>query len=125
MNVIDPSINFTMEHSDSSVKFLELLVYRANLGFKTVVQSKCTDSNTLLNYKSSHPRHCRDNIPFNLARRVVALTDDEDKAKEQLAALSLKLINAGYPVGLVHSAVQNALSLSSEDLHIRLRMMMS
>ena len=119
MNVIDPSINFTMERSDSSVKFLDVLVYRANSCFETVVQSKCTDSNTLLNYKSSHPRHCRDNIPFNLARRVVALTDDEDKAKEQLAALSLKLINAGYPVGLVHSAVQNALSLSSEDIHIR------
>ena len=116
MNSVDPSINFTMEYSDSQLKFLDVLVYKTDVGFETVVQTKDTDSDTFLNYKSSHPRHCRDNIPFSMARRVKALTDDEDKLKEQMAALSLKLINAGYPEGLVHSAIQNAMALSSDDL---------
>ena len=116
MNAIDPAINFTMQRSNDSIKFLDVLVYKTSMGFKTVVQDKDTDSNTLLNYRSSHPRHCRDGIPFGMARRVKALTDDEEKTKIQLDALSSKLLNAGYPTGLVKCAAQTALSLTSQDL---------
>ena len=51
-----------------------------------------------------------------MARRLKALTDDEEKAQQQMAALSSKLIKSGYPVGIVHSATQDAMALSSEDL---------
>ena len=116
MNEIDSSINFMMERSDSSLKYLDVLVYKTVLGFKTVVQSKNTDSETFLHYASSHPRHCKDNIPFSMARRVKALTDDDALATSQMAALSSRLLKAKYPEGLVHSAVQNAMTLSTFDL---------
>ena len=116
MNAIDVNINFTIERSDTSVKFLDVLIYKTCLGFKTVVQGKETDSETFLPFTSSHPRHCRENIPFSMAKRVRALTDEDDKAWHQMSELSSRLLKAGYPVGLVHSAVQDAMALSIADL---------
>ena len=116
MNEIDNSIKFTMERSDSSLKYLDVLVYKTDVGFKTVVQTKNTDSETFLHFKSSHPRHCKENIPQNMARRVKALTDDSELVNIQMSELSSRLLKAGYPEGLVYSAVQNAKSMSTADM---------
>ena len=116
MNSIDQDINFTMEQNDSSLKYLDVLIYKTSSGFRTIVQTKNTDSESILNFNSCHPRHCRENIPFSMARRVKALTDDPDLAANQLDILSKRLIKANYPIGLVRSAVQNAMALSTSDL---------
>ena len=119
LNEMHQSIKFTMECSDSHLKFLDVLVYKTPLGFKTVVDAKETDSGTYLNYTSSHPRHCRDNIPFGMARRVKALTDDEDLAQSKMSELKSQLLAGCYPVGLVNSAVQGAMMLSTAELRQR------
>jgi hypothetical protein len=116
LNQVDHSIKFTMEASDTHLKFLDVLVYKTPAGFKTVVSSKDTDSGTYLHYTSSHPRHCRDNIPFSMARRVKALSDDEALAESKMAELSTRLLAGSYPEGLVRSAVQSAMMLSTSDL---------
>ena len=48
--------------------------------------------------------------------RVRALTDEDDKAKQQLSELSASLLQGGYPVGLVNSAVQDAMMLTVVQL---------
>ena len=115
LNCMHPSIKFTMERSDSELKYLDVLVYKTTTGFKTMVKSKDTDSGTYLPFTSSHPRHCKENIPFNMAKRVRALTDDDDRAWEQMSELSSRLSRGGYPVGLINSAVQGAMMLSTEE----------
>ena len=116
LNSMHPSIKFTMERSDSELKYLDVLVYKTPTGFKTMVKSKDTDSGTYLPFTSSHPRHCKENIPFNMAKRVRSLTDDDDKAWEQMSELSARLLRGGYPVGLINSAVQDAMRLSTTEL---------
>ena len=116
MNRMHPSIKFTMERSDSELKYLDVLVYKTPKGIKTMVKSKDTDSGTFLPFTSSHPRHCKENIPFNMAKRVRALTDEDDMALQQMSELSARLLRAGYPEGLINSAVQGAMMLSSADL---------
>lgn len=98
------------------MKFLDVLVYKTFDGFKTVVKTKDTDSGTYLPFASSHPRHCKANIPFNMARRVKALTDDNNLALTQMSDLSSRLRAGGYPEGLIHSAVQDAMMLSTSEL---------
>lgn len=119
LNNMHPSIKFTMECSESQLKYLDVLVYKTPLGFKTVVNAKDTDSGTYLNYTSSHPRHCRDNIPFSMARRVKALTDDEALAETKMSELKSRLLAGSYPEGLVNSAVQDAMMLSTAELRKR------
>ena len=69
-------------------------------------------------FGSSHPRHCKESIPFELARSVRALTDDDNTVHLKLEELRAKLIRCGYPRGLVSTAVQNALSLNVNDLRV-------
>ena len=116
LNQINHSIQFTMESSDTELKYLDVLVYKTPEGFKTVVSSKDTDSGTVLHYTSNHPRHCRDNIPFNMARRARALTDDDVLAESKMAELTSRFLTGGYPKGMVNSAVHNAMMLSTADL---------
>ena len=115
LNEMESSIKFTMERSDSHLKYLDVLVYKSSDGFKTVVKSKDTDSGTFVHFTSSHPRHCKENIPFSMARRVKALTDDTNLAEEQMSLLSSRLRSSGYPEGLINSAVQSAMKLSTAD----------
>ena len=116
LNNMHPSLKFTIERSDTSMKFLDVIVYRTLSGFKTVVNSKDTDSGTYLPFKSAHPRNCKINIPFNMARRIRALTDDDNLMKAKMQDLSAKLKVGGYPVGVINSAVQMAAGLSVSDL---------
>ena len=45
-------------------------------------------------------------IPFNLARRVRALTDDNMKCIEEMNALAQKLSNSNFPLGMVRTAIK-------------------
>jgi hypothetical protein len=116
LNDIHPSINFTMERSDTELKYLDVLIYKTTTGFKTVVKNKDTDSGTFVHFESNHPRHCLDSIPLNMARRVKALTDDDDLAYSQMLDLKSKFLAGAYPVGRVNSAIQYAMTLSTVDL---------
>ena len=116
INNMHPSLKFTMERSMTSIKYLDVVLYKTESGFKTVVNSKDTDSGTYLPFNSSHPRQCKTNIPFNMARRVRALTDDDHLMHEKMRDLSARLSAGGYPEGMVRSAVQMAGELSLSDL---------
>ena len=116
MNSQCPSVKYTMERDEDRLVYLDIEIYRTKDGFKTMVYSKPTDSGNYLPYRSNHPRHCRVNIPFNLARRVRMLTDDNNLCEEKLSELSARLKNSEYPLGLVNNAVSRALALSSAEL---------
>ena len=116
LNSMDAHIKFTLEKSDQELKFLDILIYKTPLGFKIVVKGKETDSDTFLHFASSHPRHCKENIPFSMARRVKTLTDDSELAAQEMEKLSSKLLKSGYPEGVINSAVRSAMMLSTEEL---------
>ena len=77
-----------------------------------------TDGDTYLPFDSSHPRSCREAIPFELARSVKALTDDDSTVTIKLEKLQAKLERCGYPSGLVATAMSSAQSLNKCDLRV-------
>ena len=116
LNSMYPSIRFTMERDDWELKYLDIVIYKKIDCIQTAVFNKETDSGTYLPFTSSHPRHCKTNIPFSMARRIKALTDDPHVAIIKLAELANKLKMCGYPEGLVHSAVERAKELTTAEL---------
>ena len=116
MNNLHPSIEFTSECSDSKLVYLNVTILKTDKGFKTEIFNKETDSDTYLPFTSSHPRHCRESIPFGLARSVRALTDDDNTVHEKLKALHGRLERCGYPRGIVQTAFKSAMALNKEDL---------
>lgn len=119
LNNMHPKIQFTKEHSSTDLVFLDVTIHKGASGFQTVIYNKETDSDSLLPFDSNHARHTKIGIPFNLARRVCALTDDPNICKVKLSNLETKLLNSGYPIGLVKTATQQALQLDVEDLRRR------
>ena len=51
-----------------------------------------------------------------MARRVRALTDEDDQAFSQMMELKSRLMSGAYPEGLVNSAIQAAMKLSTGEL---------
>ena len=61
-----PSIKFEMDQSTSHIHFLDVTVSIDDQhNIQTDLYTKPTDSHNYLNYKSAHPRHCRDGIPYS------------------------------------------------------------
>ena len=118
LNNLHPSIQFTSECDEFKLVFLNVTVIKTQKGFITEIYNKETDSDTYLPWYSSHPRHCRENIPFNLARSVRALTDDSDTVLVKMDQLRAKLIRCDYPQGLVSTAIQSAIILNKDDLRV-------
>ena len=95
------------------------LLFETPQGIKTKSFSKETDSGTFLPFDSSHPHPCKINIPFNMARRVKALTDDPDIAETKMCELAIKLETSGYPTNTINLAIHKAMQLTTQELLVK------
>ena len=67
-----------------------------------------TNSHAYLPCNSFHPSHCRDNIPFNLAKRIIVFVSDDVNTENRLLELKRWLINCGYSNNLINRCFHNA-----------------
>jgi hypothetical protein len=63
--------------------------------------SKDTDTHMYLNFRSSHQKHIKINIPFNLSLRIITITNTEELRDTRLRELRLYLKNQQYPEEIV------------------------
>lgn len=61
-----------------------------------------------MQYNSHHPRHIKNNIPFNLARRICTIVSDENIKKQRLTELEGFLLKRKYPIGLIEQGIAKA-----------------
>ena len=105
---IQPHLRFTEHQSKTSIPFLDLLIKHEDQKLYTTLYRKPTDRNTLLLYKSFHPRSLRDGLPFGqflrLRRNCARKTDYFQEAE----ILKGKLLARGYPKRLVNRSLKRA-----------------
>ena len=78
--------------------FLDVLIrISTNNNIITDIFSKDTDIHMYLNFRSSHPKHIKINIPFNLTSRIITITNTEELRDTRLRELRLYLKNQQYP----------------------------
>ena len=81
LNILHPSIEYTLEPAIKTT-IDEKSVYKLNVlditiilhedgKIETDIHYKPTNSHKYLNYESFHPTHCKNNIPFTLAKRTI------------------------------------------------------
>ncbi|CAH8627121.1 unnamed protein product [Dicrocoelium dendriticum] len=112
LNSIDNAIKFTMELESQSgtLPFLDCLVHRKEGTLKTTMYRKPMDTDGVLSYSSSHPKHVYAGIASSLFHRASALcTEEEDKKAAQREAMK-NLIASGYPKRLVKRQLQKCLN---------------
>ena len=116
LNTLHLSIEFTIEKSRSRLSFLDTLVTIHNRQLHTDIYYKPTDSKQYLLYTSCHPKHTRNSIPYNLARRLNIIVSDENILITRLEELKNYLLKQRYPPALIDDSIRKIKALNRPDL---------
>ena len=100
-----PSIKFEADTSTVEVHFLDVTVsLDEGYNLHTDLYTKPTDSHNYLNYKSAHPRHCRDGIPYSQFLRLKRICSNEETFTHRCREMSKYFIKADYPADVIRKA---------------------
>ena len=91
LNSINPSIQFTMEYSKDAIPFLDILIKRNNNKIWMDIYYKPTNTPRCLPFSSNHPKHCKNNILFTLARRIWTIVENAERKMKHLENLKMNL----------------------------------
>ena len=118
LNNLDNSIQLSAETSCEELPFLDVMIRKDDTHLTTDIYYKPTDSFQYLPYTSSHPRHTKNNIPYNLARRICMIVENQYIRKWRLYDLYDKqiLLRKQYPAEIVDYGVNKALTQTTEGL---------
>ena len=107
-------IEYTVEKgkvkgTSQTINMLDVkVVLHDNKKVETEIFYKATNNHHYLEYDSFHPDHTRNNIPYNLAKRVIVFTSDSSKEIKELQKLRKWLTESNYPKRVIDKAFKNA-----------------
>jgi hypothetical protein len=113
---MDANLKFTMEHSKSSIPFLDVSVIKKEEKIITDVFYKRTDTHQYLHFSSSHPRHTKRAIPYNLARRIYTIVSEDLTREQRLEELKIYLRKQNYPAKLIDNGIKKAKDLNRKNI---------
>ena len=116
LNSLHPDISFTMESSTEELPFLDVMIKCVNGKIITDIYYKPTDTKQYLMYNSCHPKHTKNNIPFNLARRICTIVSETNTINQRLSELKQFLLNRNYPEQIIDNGIQKAKSIGKDKL---------
>ena len=98
LNELHPKIKFEFEYgkvtlsnecyTKETMNFLDISIILHSSGLiETDIYYKPTNHHDYLDYKSHHPDHIKNNIPFNLAKRIIVFVSNEQREKIRLNEL--------------------------------------
>ena len=112
VNKFHPSIHFTTTTSSSAITFLDIRLFLTPFCLSTSVHYKETDSHCYLRYSSSHPKTCRDSIPFSQLMRLRRLCSEETLFRQEAHKMIDFFKIRGYPNRILKKAYKKALDTS-------------
>ena len=66
---------------------------------------KKTDTPRCVPCNSCHPKQCKKNIPFTLARKICTIVENHEVRKKRLDELQKVLYSQEYPQNLIQKAI--------------------
>ena len=84
------------------LSFLDVTVIKNEQGkIETDIYYKETNNHEYLNYNSHHPTHIKNNIPFNLAKRIIVFCSNPFTETTRLEELKTWLLNCDFPPDII------------------------
>ena len=117
-NSLNANIQLTVETSCVELPFLDVMVKKEGTRLTTDIYYKPTDSFQYLPYTSSHPRHTKNNIPYNLARRICMIIENREKREQSLQELKYILLSKKYPENVINIGIEKALAQTPQELRV-------
>ncbi len=101
MNQMHPTLKFTFEASNSSINYLDLIIFKGNRFretgiLDTKVFTKPTETYQYLHKSSSHPPHGFNAFIYGETLRFARNTNNKENFKEKLEIFKNILIKRGY-----------------------------
>ena len=116
MNDLHKDVSFTLQFNNQEQAFLDVLVKNREGKIETDIYYKETDSKQYLLFYSCHPRHTKNNIPYNLARRLRTNISEEKVLEKRMRLLKSFLSKQNYPEQIIEHGLQQAMSLDKNLL---------
>ena len=114
-NNFHPALQFTHSITEESLPFLDILLSISNNQISTSIYYKPTDAHCLLNYESSHPKKCKDSIPYSQMRRLRRVCSDDDDFNSKASEMSSFFKRNNYPDHITQAAFNKVKDLSQDD----------
>ena len=105
-----------MEYSKDAIHFLDILIKRNNDKIWMDIYYKPTDTNRCLPFSSNDPKHCKNNIPFTLARRICTIVENTEAKMKHFENLEINLSKYQYPQELTEFGINKGLSIPLQEL---------
>ena len=80
-----------MEYCKVAILFLDILIKRNNNKIWMDIYYKPTNTPRCLPFSSNHPKHCKNNILFTLARRIWTIVENAERKMKHLENLKMNL----------------------------------
>ena len=91
------TISYTWDYSESQVSFLDVTICReVGGGISADVFSKPTDTHQYLDYRSCHPKHVKQAIPYGQALRLRRICSSESKFDQRIEEFKGYLHERGF-----------------------------
>ena len=72
--------------------------------FETDVYYKDTNALDYFPYNCVHLKHCKDNLPYNLAKRIIAFVSNDEKVEMRLKEFRNWLKDCNYPDSAINQS---------------------
>ena len=120
LNNIHDNIKVTMEQHNLYVPFLNIMInkYPENDNIWIDICYKKTDTRRCVTFNSCHPKQCKNNIPFTLARRICTIVENNKVRKRLFDELQKVLYSQEYPQNLIQEAIRKVTSNPIENLRV-------
>ena len=97
LNTIHKSIKFDYEISKTSISFLDTCVYiDKNRRLQTTLHIKPTDTHNYLHYKSAHPKHLKNSLPYSQGLRLRRICSGNNDLTNNCIKMEENSIHCGY-----------------------------
>ena len=81
-----PALQFTHTISETKLPFLDINLRVSGDRIRTTIHCQATETHSYLHYDSSHPRHCKESLPYSQLLRLRRICSDQvdflNKAQE-------------------------------------------
>ena len=110
LNTQHPSIKFDYEISKTSISFLDTCIYiDENRQLQTTLFTKPTDTHNYLHYKSAHPRHLKNSLPYSQALRLRRICTKDNELNSNCKQMEDNFIRRGYHKEILQEQIRKAI----------------
>ena len=112
---LHPALHFTSKISSDTVTFLDISVRINGNCLTTSVHYKPTDSHSYLHYQSSHPKKCKDAIPYSQFLRLRRICSEDTVFQHRSKEMKEFFNRRGYPAPVTDAAIHKVSSVTRSD----------